>query len=441
MVWIDHEVLSQKAARNPKTLADFINSQIKDINGNYVSGINKDSNTPIRTDSVFASEYQWSKYSQNLSKYSKTIHKRKMNAVQNIVEIIETANNKKLEPTRHTNSKNASLGMARYFAHIGMNYKEPNGKINQIIYDVELLARITSDGKEHAYDIVGIKENPPLSQIAQKMDKSGAFAAPATSRGLSKTMVPQGSSQVNTQKSVREPESTQEDDSTVDSESAIQHSLREDAESESSIWDFIEHMENREDLSSNELRALFRFRAALNATNNHWEAVERYRDDLNKATTADERTAAQNRLKIAQERYQRAYLNLEAAINTDEYRALERRSREFIRDYISGRTPAELAAMVTNARQTAETTTRRIQANPADPERAELIRQRDEAHRLIRQLTAENTKRLVAQTHHYEELIRKDKELRRAMLETERKRRAVENGVKWLDKLIRNETD
>ena len=223
-------------------------------------------------------------------------------------------------------------------------------------------------------------------------------------------------------------------------EADIRYSIREDAESESSLWEFIQGIDQNV-LNPQELRALHSFRAALSAADNNWATVERYRDDLNKAQTQDEKVAAQNRLKIAMDRYQKSHAKLETVLGTDEYKNLEKRSREFIRDYVAGRSAADLAAMVSNTQQRESQLAGRIQANPADPERAELIRQRDEAQRLIRQLTAENTRRLVEQSKYYETMLENDRELRRTTEEAVRYRRRVEKGVKALDNLIRRETD
>lgn len=126
----------------------------------------------------------------------------------------------------------------------------------------------------------------------------------------------------------------------------IRYSLREEVESEDNVWSYLSNLDGFEDLTVKEKAVLRNFKLALDKVNAARAQVERYQAESDAATTDDEKTKARNRISVAQAQYTKAYNALEAVNRTDEMRELEGRSRKFIREYLAGKTDAEVAGMV-----------------------------------------------------------------------------------------------
>lgn len=129
-------------------------------------------------------------------------------------------------------------------------------------------------------------------------------------------------------------------------EADIRYSIRDDAESEDSVWSYLYNLEGFEDLTVKEKGVLRSFKIALDRVNEARAQVEKYQAELEAATTDDEKTKARNRVSVAQGQYTKAYNALEAVNRTDDMRKLEGRSRKFIREYLADKSDSEVAAMV-----------------------------------------------------------------------------------------------
>lgn len=103
-------------------------------------------------------EYTQSRYTKKILQTSKLTAKNK--AVSNLGEMIEIANNRRWEKTRHAENKDAPYGMYRYDTTFAFPVQ---GGARYKAFDAELVIRNASDGKKYLYDIVSIKENTGLA--------------------------------------------------------------------------------------------------------------------------------------------------------------------------------------------------------------------------------------------------------------------------------------
>lgn len=105
-------------------------------------------------------EYTQSKYISYLRKADRSGARAKNKAADGLGELIETATNRRWEPTKHNRSKDAAYGMYCYDSTVAFPVKDSKGMVQRVrAYDVELLIRNASDGKKYLYDIVDVKKH------------------------------------------------------------------------------------------------------------------------------------------------------------------------------------------------------------------------------------------------------------------------------------------
>lgn len=110
--------------------------------------------------------------------------------------MIEIAENRRWEKTKHTHNKDAKYGMYRYDTCFAFAVKNNAGKVVDVkAYDAELLIRNASNGKKYLYDIVNIKENTDYQvELQQRKSRKGGAMLPADSGVSSGTMTQNGES-------------------------------------------------------------------------------------------------------------------------------------------------------------------------------------------------------------------------------------------------------
>ncbi len=123
--------------------------------------------------------------------------KAKNKAASYLGELIETANKRRWEKTKHAGNKDAVYGMYRYDSTFAFPVYNTNGGVVDVrTYDVELLIRNASDGRKYLYDIVNIKQNTAIQVDLQKKETRLAAHKSAAGSGVSTQSVAQSNDKV-----------------------------------------------------------------------------------------------------------------------------------------------------------------------------------------------------------------------------------------------------
>lgn len=190
IAWVENSGLSRKDLQNYKKVAEYIGEHI----GEAYTIIESGSRVYIGED--LPREYTQSEYTKRLFAKNRSALFAKNKATDSIGDMIEIAENRRWEKTKHTHNKDAKYGMYRYDTCFAFAVKNNAGKVVDVkAYDAELLIRNASNGKKYLYDIVNIKENTDYQvELQQRKSRKGGAMLPADSGVSSGTMTQNGES-------------------------------------------------------------------------------------------------------------------------------------------------------------------------------------------------------------------------------------------------------
>lgn len=190
IAWVENSGLSRKDLQNHKKVAEYIGEHI----GEAYTIIESGSRVYIGED--LPGEYTQSEYTKRLFAKNRSALFAKNKATDSIGDMIEIAENRRWEKTKHTHNKDAKYGMYRYDTCFAFPIKNNAGKVVDVkAYDAELLIRNASNGKKYLYDIVNIKENTDYQvELQQRKSRKGGAMLPADSGVSSGTMTQNGES-------------------------------------------------------------------------------------------------------------------------------------------------------------------------------------------------------------------------------------------------------
>lgn len=190
IAWVENSGLSRKDLQNHKKVAEYIGEHI----GEAYTIIESGSRVYIGED--LPGEYTQSEYTKRLFAKNRSVLLAKNKATDSFGDMIEIAENRRWEKTKHTHNKDAKYGMYRYDTCFAFPIKNNAGKVVDVkAYDAELLIRNASNGKKYLYDIVNIKENTDYQvELQQRKSRKGGAMLPADSGVSSGTMTQNGES-------------------------------------------------------------------------------------------------------------------------------------------------------------------------------------------------------------------------------------------------------
>lgn len=190
IAWVENSGLSRKDLQNHKKVAEYIGEHI----GEAYTIIESGSRVYIGED--LPREYTQSEYTKRLFAKNRSVLLAKNKATDSFGDMIEIAENRRWEKTKHTHNKDAKYGMYRYDTCFAFPIKNNAGKVVDVkAYDAELLIRNASNGKKYLYDIVNIKENTDYQvELQQRKSRKGGAMLPADSGVSSGTMTQNGES-------------------------------------------------------------------------------------------------------------------------------------------------------------------------------------------------------------------------------------------------------
>lgn len=190
IAWVENSGLSRRDLHDYKKVAEYIGEHI----GEAYTIIESGSKVYIGED--LPGEYTQSEYTRRLFAKNRSVLLAKNKATDSFGDMIEIAENRRWEKTKHTHNKDAKYGMYRYDTCFAFPIKNNAGKVVDVkAYDAELLIRNASNGKKYLYDIVNIKENTDYQlELQQRKSRKGGAMLP-TDRGVSSdTMTQNGES-------------------------------------------------------------------------------------------------------------------------------------------------------------------------------------------------------------------------------------------------------
>lgn len=115
---------------------------------------------------------------------------------------------------------------------------------------------------------------------------------------------------------------------------------------------------------------------------------------------------------------------------------LIQRSREYVQEYVQGKTAQDVENLITSTEQEVERLNKLIQAGNKD-----LVKERDRRVRDLKQLRNKATQALVDEQTRYREMIATDRAIRDKTRDAARIQEKIATRVRKLDKLRRHETD
>lgn len=156
VVWISENILSSKP--KGQNISDFIVDYLTSHVGEMYPILESGRRVYLGED--LPKEYAWSKYSQRIRGKNQRLYKDKAKAIAGIGEAINIATNRRWEPTKHPQNKDAKYGIYKYDSKIAFPvYNEAGENTGVHAYDVTLVIRNASDGKKYLYDVQGIKKD------------------------------------------------------------------------------------------------------------------------------------------------------------------------------------------------------------------------------------------------------------------------------------------
>lgn len=192
VVWVENSDLSNAELRDHSAVAAYIAQHIGEVYTIIESG------QKVFIGKELPDEYTQSKYTSYLKKRNPQLLRAKNKATSDLGLLIETATNRRWEPAKHTQNKDAKYGMYRYDSSFAFPVKDTNGNTTSVrAYDVELLIRNASDGKKYLYDIVGIKENTTAAIDLQKREARLAAHKAASHGSVSTNSIPRSTQKSN----------------------------------------------------------------------------------------------------------------------------------------------------------------------------------------------------------------------------------------------------
>lgn len=149
-----------------KYIMDYIATYIGDVY-NIISD-----NKPVYIGEDLPSEYYYSKDSQYKRNYRKDLAYAKLQAAQDIKEIVEIAKDGQYEANRKSkHNTDAKNGFYKYSSRFGVKTK--NSK-DAKIYDCTLIVRNAADGKNYLYDII-VNKKVGTHSLAQTSKRSNGY--------------------------------------------------------------------------------------------------------------------------------------------------------------------------------------------------------------------------------------------------------------------------
>ncbi len=194
VVWVEGADLSAKELRSYSAIAAYIRKHIGEVYTIIESG------QKVYLGKELPNEYTQSKYTTYLKNNDQKTLRAKNMAASSFGEMIEIAENRRWEKTKHPNSKDAKYGIYRYDTCFAFPVKNADGALHEIrAYDAELIIRNASDGKKYLYDIVNIRESAANAiGLMNREARHGSFAT-ASQSNASNTNYTQKQGNVNPQ--------------------------------------------------------------------------------------------------------------------------------------------------------------------------------------------------------------------------------------------------
>ena len=156
VVWISENILSSKP--KGQNISDFIVDYLTSHVGEMYPILESGRRVYLGED--LPKEYAWSKYSQRIRGKNQRLYKDKAKAIAGIGEAINIATNRRWEPTKHPQNKDAKYGIYKYDSKIAFPVYNSSGENTGVhAYDVTLVIRNASDGKKYLYDVQSIKKD------------------------------------------------------------------------------------------------------------------------------------------------------------------------------------------------------------------------------------------------------------------------------------------
>ena len=156
VVWISENILSSKP--KGQNISDFIVDYLTSHVGEMYSILESGRRVYLGED--LPNEYAWSKYSQRIRSKDQRLYKDKAKAIAGIGEAINIATNRRWEPTKHPQNKDAKYGIYKYDSKIAFPVYNSSGENTGVhAYDVTLVIRNASDGRKYLYDVQSIKKD------------------------------------------------------------------------------------------------------------------------------------------------------------------------------------------------------------------------------------------------------------------------------------------
>ena len=156
VVWISENILSSKP--KGQNISDFIVDYLTSHVGEMYPILESGRRVYLGED--LPKEYAWSKYSQRIRSKDQRLYKDKAKAIAGIGEAINIATNRRWEPTKHPQNKDAKYGIYKYDSKIAFPVYNSSGENTGVhAYDVTLVIRNASDGRKYLYDVQSIKKD------------------------------------------------------------------------------------------------------------------------------------------------------------------------------------------------------------------------------------------------------------------------------------------
>ena len=318
VVWIDENILENKPAEmsDKKFIKNYLIEHIDDVYTIIESG------SKVYPYKRLPTEYLYSKDAQKLERFDRSKFKTKLQMVSGIGEMIEIATNRRWEKVRHSHNKNSRYGVYRYDTQVAFNNKgTPQA------YTTELVILNADNGKKYLYDVVNIqKDDVTAKRLMVKARGAKNFA--------------QQTNTVST--SIHES-------GEFDNPYGEIFSLREETEDDLTD-DYLMNMSSADVETDADRLFLNRYQYKRASYAKSVEALNTAVDKLNSGDLqGDALIRQQNRVKILQERVNRAKDELRMLEDNAGTRKLRDSVAGFVRENLVGRTDEEIAQLVADA--------------------------------------------------------------------------------------------
>lgn len=154
------------------------------------------------------------------------------------------------------------------------------------------------------------------------------------------------------------------------------------------------------------------------------------------AQPEDKQKMYAQRVRDLRQTVSRHYDRLTQLEKTKGVAPLIQRSREYVQEYVQGKTAQDVANLITSTEQEVDRLNKLIQAGNKD-----LVKERDRRARDLKQLRNKATQALVDEQERYRQMIATDREVRKLTQQARQMQEKIATHVRKLDKLRRQETD